>query len=230
MAGQVGAPGGLSIFFQNSDGTLGPEVIYNSVNIMFEGQIHMADMNNDGLYDIVVQSGQKELAVIKQISPGVFSTTPDLYTVQTSYWQNFSSFALGDLNGDGRTDIVAVDPGNNGYINIFLQNSQGKLDDPVLIQTSVVPFGVKMAEITGDGLNDLIMDVSGGIVVFPQQQDHSFGSERYYSYQATSYGGSTVHQALSIGDVTGDGLLDAVVTWSDEGLYVFPYAAQLVVH
>lgn len=229
MAGQVGTPGGLSIFFQNSDGTLGPEVIYNSVSIMFEGQIHVADMNNDGLNDIVVQSGQKELAVIKQISPGVFSTTPDLYTVQTSYWPNFSAFALGDLNGDGRTDMVAIDPGNNGYINFFLQNSQGKLESPMLVQISDVPFGVKIADITGDGLNDLLMDVSGGIVVFPQQPDHTFGSERFYSYQSMTYGGSVVHQALSIGDVTGDGRLNAVVTWYD-GLYVFPYAAQFIIH
>ncbi len=229
LAGQVGMPGGLSIFFQNDDGTLGSEVINNSVNVMF-GEIHVADMDNDGLNDIVVQSGPKELAVIRQISPGVFSATPDRYVVETSYWPNFSAFALGDLNGDGRTDMVAVDPGNNAYINIFLQNSQGKLEGPVVVQITDVPFGVKIADITGDGLNDLVMDISGGIVVFPQQSDHTFGSKRYYAYQATSYGGSTVYQALSIGDVTGDGNLDAVVTWLDEGLYVFPYAVQLVIH
>lgn len=217
---------GLSIFFQNSAGTLNPEVIYDKVNVM--GDVHVADMDNDGRNDIVVPSGLKQFAVIRQIAPGIFSPTPDLYTVQTSYWPGFGAFALGDVNGDGRTDVVTLDPGNNGYLNIFVQNSQGKLDPPVLVQTDV-PFGVKIADITGDGLNDIIYDISGGIMVLPQQSDHTFGHRVFYGYQSLTSGGSMETQALSIGDVTGDGKLDAVLTWSDEGLYVFPYSAQLVV-
>ncbi len=226
-APQVGLPGNLSIFFQNSAGTFNPEVVYNNVHVMSESEIHVADMDNDGKNDIVVQSGLTQFAVIRQTAPGVFSPNPDFYNVQTSYYMKFNSFALGDVNGDGRTDVVTLDPGNNGYLNIFLQNSQGTLDPPVLVQTDV-PFGVKIADITGDGLNDIIYDVSGGIVVLPQQPDHTFGPKVSYGYQSLTGGGSMVTQALSIGDVTGDGKLDAVVTWSDEGLYVFPYTAQLL--
>lgn len=227
MAPNVGASGSLSIFFQNSAGTFDQEVKYDKVNVMSGGQIHVADMDNDGRNDIVVQSGLKEFAVIRQTAPGTFSSTPDLYAAQTSYWPSFYAFALGDVNGDGRIDVVTVDPGNDGYLNIFLQNSQGKLDPPRLVQTDV-PFGVQIADITGDGLNDIIYDVTGGIKVLPQQSDHTFGPSRYYSYPSVSFGGSSVHQALSIGDVTGDGKLDAVLTWSDEGLFVLPYSAQLV--
>jgi hypothetical protein len=227
MAPDVGVFGSLSIFFQNSAGTFDPEVKYDMVHVMFEGQIHVADMDNDGRNDIVVQSGLNEFAVIRQTAPGVFSATPDLYTVQTSYWSSFNAFALGDVNGDGRIDVVTVDPGNNGYLNIFLQNSQGKLDPPTFVMTDV-PFGVQIADITGDGLNDIIYDISGGIKVLPQQSNHTFGPSLYFSYPAQSFGGSLVHQALSIGDVTGDGKLEAVLTWSDEGLFVLPYSAQLV--
>ncbi len=187
-------------------------------------------MDNNGLNDVVVQSGQKELSVIRQLAAGVTSTIPEQYSVQTSFWPSFSAFALGDLNGDGRAAIVAVDPGNNGYLNIFLQDAQGTLDAPVLVQISDVPFGVEVADITDDGLNDIIMDVSPGIVVFPQQPDHTFGPRRYYPYYASSFGGSSIHQALSVGDVNGDGLSDAVVTWADSGLYLLPYAAEMTVH
>lgn len=227
MAPDPGLPGSLSIFFQNSTGTFNPEVKYDKISVVFQGQIHVADMNNDGKNDIVVQSGLKEFAVIHQTTPGVFSETPELYAVQTSYWSDFDAFALGDVNGDGRTDVVTVDPGNSGYLNIFLQNSQGRLDPPTLVQTDV-PFGVQIADITGDGLNDIIYDISGGIKVLPQQSDHTFGPSQYYSYPSRISGGSPVHQALAIGDVTGDGSLDAVLTWSDEGLFVLPYSAQLV--
>ncbi|OGR24758.1 MAG: hypothetical protein A2X83_02030 [Desulfuromonadales bacterium GWD2_54_10] len=227
MAPDVGVPGSLSIFFQNSAGTFNAEVKYDKVSVKFQGQIHVADMDNDGRNDIVVQSGLKEFAVIRQTAPGVFSATPDIYTVQTSYWSSFDAFALGDVNEDGLIDVVTADPGNNGYLNIFLQNSQGKLDPPTLVQTDV-PFGVQIADVTGDGLNDIIYDISGGITVLPQQSNHTFGPSRYYSYPAQSFGGSPVHQALSLGDVTGDGNIDAVLTWSDEGLFVLPYSAQLV--
>lgn len=226
MAPQVGITGNLSIFIQNAAGSLNPEVVYDKASIMFGGEIHVADMDNDGSNDIVVQSGSKEFTVIRQTAPGVFSSTPAVYKVQTSYWPDFNAFALGDVNGDGRIDVVTVDPGNSGYLNIFLQNSQGTLDQSTLLQPEG-PFGVKIADFTGDGLNDILFDVSGGLVVLPQQANHTFGPSTYYSYPAISYGGSPVHQALSIGDVTGDGHLDALLTWSDEGLFVFPYSAQL---
>ncbi len=229
MAEQATTPGGLSFFFQTSGGTLGPEVVYDKVNVM-AGEIHIADMDSNGLNDVVVQSGQNELSVIRQLAAGVTSTVPEQYSVQTSYSSGFSAFALGDLNGDGRADMVAVEPGNNGYINIFLQNAQGLLDSPVLVRIADLPFGVEVADITGDGLNDIVMDVSGGIIVFPQQPDHTFGPRRYYPYSASSSGGSSFHQALSVGDVNGDGLPDAVVTWANSGLYLFPYAAELTVH
>ena len=227
MAPDPGLPGSLSMFFQNSTGTFNPEVTYDRASVVFQGQIHVADMNNDGRNDIVVQSGLKQFAVIHQATPGVFSETPELYAVQTSYWPNFDAFALGDVNGDGRIDVVTVDPGNSGYLNIFLQNSQGRLDPPTLVGTDV-PFGVQIADITGDGSNDIIYDISGGIKVLPQQSNHTFGPSQFYSYPAMSFGGSSVHQALSIGDVTGDGHKDAILTWSDEGLFVLPYSAQLV--
>lgn len=229
MAPQVGIPGNVSIFFQDANGALGPEVIYNKVTPLFDGEIHIADMDNDGKNDIVIQSGQKELAVIRQIAPGVFMDTPEFYTVVTSYWPQFSSFALGDLNGDGRTDIVAVEPGNNNYVNIFYQNPQGLLNSPSLLQIEDSPFGVEIADITGDGLNDIVSDISGGVVVLPQNNDHTFATRHFYGYQAKSYGGSSVHQSLSVGDVTGDGKPDAVLTWSDEGLYVLPYSALVIV-
>jgi hypothetical protein len=214
--------GNLSIFFQNSAGTLNPEVIYDKV---YGGEVHVADMDNDERNDIVVHCELKEFAVIRQTAPGVFSSTPDIYTVQTSYWPSFGPFALADVNGDGRIDVVTLDPGNSGYLNIFLQNSQGKLEPPTLVQTDV-PFGVKIADITCDGLNDIIYDMSGGVMVLQQQTDHTFGPRHFHSYRSLTFGGSMLSQALSIGDVTGDGQLDLVLTWSDEGLYIFPYCAQ----
>ena len=212
----------LSFLFQEAGGTLKAETRYTSVPVMPGGEVHAADMNSDGLNDIVVQSGNKQLAVIKQTSPGVYSTFPDYYTIQTSYWPYFNSFALGDLNGDGRADIVVADPGNSGKINIFLQNSSGGIDGPTLVDGAYLGQGeVKIADIDGDGLNDIIV-YSGGYVVdiYLQSSNHTFMNYQNFFLPTQSEGGTNIHQAMVIGDVTGDGLPDIVTSWLDEGVYV----------
>ena len=218
-----GTNGVISMLFQGSGGVLGPEVTYTSVPIVVDGELHVADMNHDGFNDIVLQSGPLALAVIKQVSQGTFSTTPEFYTVQTGYWGSFSSFALGDLNGDGRTDLVVADPGNNGYQNIFLQNTSGILTGPTLMTISDnAQDEVHIADLDGDGLNDLIFLSSGNTVqILFQSADHSFQAPFTY-YLPAGQGGTFVHQALSVGDVTGDGLPDIVSSWWDAGTLVLP--------
>jgi hypothetical protein len=214
----------LSFLFQEPDGALGAENVYSTVPIEWDSEVHVADMNSDGRNDIVVQSGPKQLAVIKQTAPGIYSATPDYYMVQTSYWPNFCSFALGDLTGDGRTDIAVADPGNGGYLNLFLQNSAGSLIGPKLINfTDNTQDEIKIADINGDGWNDILF-LSGGdrVMVLMQSTVHIFKTYHEYFLPTESFGGTSVHRAMSIGDVTGDGLTDVIASWSDEGIFVLP--------
>jgi hypothetical protein len=216
----AGGSGVISMLFQNANGTLASEVTYTAVPVYAGGELHVADMNNDGLNDIVIQSSAKQLAVIKQVSAGTFSTAPDYYTVQTNYWPSFNSFALGDLNGDGRTDIAVSDP--TGNLNIFLQNDSGQLSGPTIL--SGYSSEIHIADLDGDGLNDIILLNDGyWVTVLYQGQDHSFTNAKNYFLPTASEGGTVVHQAMSIGDVTGDGLPDIVASWSDEGIFVLPH-------
>ncbi len=223
-AGTTGGNGQLSFLFQGVNGALGPEVAYNAVPVAATAtaggaEIHVADMNSDGLNDIVVQSGLTQLAVIKQVSPGIFSTTPDYYTVQTDGWPFFQSFALGDLNGDGRTDIAVA--GLIGKLNIFLQDADGKLLPPQI--SSNYTNEVKIFDIDGDGLNDLLF-LNGGneVTILKQTSSHTFENVQTFFLPTKTVGGTFTHQAMSVGDVTGDGLPDIVASWSFDGIYVLP--------
>ncbi len=215
----------VSFLFQGPSGTLASEATYTAVSVYSGGELHVADMNNDGMNDIVLQSGAKQLAVIKQVSPGQFSTSPDYYTVQTSYWPAFYSFALGDLNADGRTDIAVADPGNSSYLNIFLQDNSGHLTGPTIQTVSYAGQDeIHIADMNGDGLNDIIMITNGvDVEVMHQTADHTFPSMIVYGLPSSTTGGTPIHQAISIGDVTGDGLSDIVTTWFNT-LYVLPRA------
>jgi Bacterial Ig-like domain (group 2)/FG-GAP-like repeat len=214
-----GSNGVISLLFQGSGGVLGPEVTYTSVTVVVDGELHVADMNHDGSNDIVLQSANKELAVIRQVSPGTFSSTPDFYTVQTNYWPWFRSFALADLNGDGWVDVIVADL--TGNLNIFYQDANGILTGPTI--QSYAADEIKVADLDGDGLNDIILLIYGNWVrILYQSPNHSFQNPLFYTLPTQSSGGTFVHQALSVGDVTGDGLPDIVASWSNEGIFVLP--------
>lgn len=224
----------LSIFYQNATGGLERETIYDNTFVIRTGPVRICDMDNDGDKDIVVQSGLKQLAIIKQdstVNPSILDGTPDYYSIQTSFWPQIHTFEVGDLNGDGRNDVVTNDPASNGYLNILFQNSSGTLDPAVLIPVfSSALYGIEIADVNGDGLNDIAgevvdpgLDLNGKVYVFHQKADHSFGNPITYRFTTRSGGGSQEYDALSFGDVTGDGRPDAVVTWwPDKLLVVLP--------
>ena len=203
----------ISFLFQDGSGTLASEVTYTGAPVA--GGIQVADMNHDGQNDIVLQSDAKQLAVIPQVSPGIFSTTPDYYSVSTNYWPSISSFALGDLNNDGRTDIATVDIVSYGDLNILTQDSNGLFSGP----TITLPHGadeIKIADIDGDGLNDIVMLVAGyQFKILYQAEDHTFTRVEAYPMRGSS-------QGLSIGDVSGDGLADIVTSSMDGWINILP--------
>ncbi len=230
----------ITVLLQNSDGSLGTGVgstfrVTGAFTFPLAAEVHIADMDGDGDNDIVFQTADKFIGVSRQTAPGVFSSTPDLYPVTLSYFSSFDTFAVGDVNGDGKSDVVVLDPGNSGTLNIFLQNNQGMLDAPRFVPITSSPlYRIEIADIDKDGLNDIVGDVVdagfptgvGQVHVFYQKSDHTFGTSTMYTFATSAGGGSQSHQSLSIGDINGDGWPDAVVSWLDEGIFVLKNVPQ----
>lgn len=213
----------ILVMLQKRDGTFGLDATSIAEGSYALGQVTVADMDSDGLNDIVFQAGPKTIGVLKQTARGVFANAPDLYPVTTSYVNSFDAFAVGDLNGDGKNDIAVQDPGNNGLINVFLQNERGKLDAPTFITSTLQPlWGIQISDLDQDGLNDILAPAGDVQVhVFYQNPDHTFRGATVYTYPThPSSGGIGSPYSLSVGDVNSDGWPDAVLSWGSEGIYV----------
>jgi len=224
----------IALFYQNDDGTLNPEVYINASTFGYD-YFYIADMNNDGRNDFIVQSSGTGVNIIKQISSGEFSTVHDVYTLSgTVGFVDSYYYAVGDLNGDNLTDLAMffngdVDGDVVHNIYIFLQNAQGTLNSPNEYPAYWWFYSATIIDITKDRLNDIILVESGSLKVLRQTDDHTFSS----SSESETYGFSTTSsfgdKSLSIGDVTGDRRLDAVLTNQGTGLYVIPYRNNVYV-
>ena len=182
-------------------------------------QVVSADLNGDGKPDLVFAdlsaSGNAVVMLQSSASPGQFMTPLNLSTGAFT-----PSVAVGDLNGDGLPDVVAANydsNGNNGRVTIFFQStaSPGTFQAGVSFPAGAQPEAVRIADVNGDGLPDLIVanrgpgnDGSGspGVSVLLQDAAHpgSFLAAVTYS---TPWGAVDV----AVGDLNGDGKPDLVV-------------------
>ncbi|MGH9641353.1 MAG: FG-GAP repeat domain-containing protein [Terriglobales bacterium] len=83
--------------------------------------------------------------------PGLFSSIRWYYS--GGFWAQ--SVAVGDMNGDGRMDLIA---GNHtGTIGVLLANGKNSRFDPVVTyDAGGIPSSVAVADINGDGKPDVL--------------------------------------------------------------------------
>lgn len=111
--------------------------------------------------------------------------------------------AIGDINHDGRNDIVAT---TTGSIVIFYQNADGTLSTPLSYVAGNNPESLDIGDINNDGLKDIVVvDTYGTLIsVFIQNSDGSLNSR-------ITYASGVSPASVKIGDINNDGLNDIAV-------------------
>jgi len=125
---------------------------------------------------------------------------------------NVSGVAVGDLNSDGRLDIVAANE-DSSTVSVVL-NPSGDTFGPSVpftrYTTGAAPNSVALGDLDGDGDLDMVTaDFDGHTVsVFFNQGDGTFESPT--TYQETN------PALVALGDLDGDGNLDMVIARSSQ--------------
>ena len=213
------AAGSISVFMHGAS----PGTYQTAVDVTTGGQpnqVVSADINGDGKPDLVLADASATGGAIvlfqDPANPGKFLAPMKLAVGANSA----ATVAIGDLNGDGAPDIVAATSdanGNNGAIYVFYQNAttRGTFLAPVTFPAGAQPQAVRIADVNGDGLPDIVVANldpgadgigSAGVSVLLQDAAHpgSFLAPVTYATQ-----GDAVD--VAVGDLNGDGKPDLVV-------------------
>ena len=174
------------------------------------GQV--ADLTGDGRPDVVAfgrgpATLQSHVNVFPQLPDGRFGT-PTTYLLASSTY--VTAMGLGDVNNDGRTDVVPV---NDSQAIVMLQKPDGTLasyNEAQLLTVQGYTDAVTVGDTNGDGRSDLVLGQdSTSIAIFLQQTDGTLGLQQNVRM---GYGTHVDPRGLKVGDISGDGLNDLVIS------------------
>ena len=171
----------------------------------------IGDIDGDGKTDVaIVNAGTSTVSVYLNtnnsgsIAPGSFSTKIGLPAGYLAH-----GIAIGDIDGDGKQDIVITNQGD-WTVTVYRNTSTiGTLSfaTGVTFNTNANPIGLTIGDIDGDGKPEIITaDISTGISVL--QNTGSIGNISFAPH--VDFNTGTTPFSVALGDIDGDGKPDVV--------------------
>lgn len=213
----------LQVLQQNLDGSFS-EIHFEKLNLgLFANSIRVGDVNNDGRDDIIVPGANAVLVYYQQSSStlGARITYASSFTNNTSSYTQPSLIQLLDANGDGRTDVVALQGSiPRSAFELYYQNSGGTFDPPVTFPiTGNGYWDMQVGDLNGDGRSDIAFSAGGFermVSINYQSATGGFLPEVLYQGGLELDQGTNTrilgNEGIAIGDVSGDGRDDLVMS------------------
>ncbi len=202
----------LDLFSNNGQGPLGPPVALQPDLIFQSSYLFTLDVDHDGRMDVVASHMGGMEWFRRSPAGGLDAPRSLLRTVGHPY-----QMELADLDQDGNTDILYLDPGT-GRLMVSLDMGGAVFSEPVIV-TSInlgtfggLPAGPTLGDVDGDGDPDLLVqEFDQPMQVFMNDGTGAFGAGIPVPNIA-QFG-----LVVAVADINGDGFVDLVDAYSSSG-------------
>ncbi|MES1172085.1 MAG: VCBS repeat-containing protein [Bacteroidota bacterium] len=196
-----------SVLLKHGDGRLAEPVSYPAY-AYYPAMVTLGDLNKDGKPDLITID-RGNIAVFLNRGDGTFASPVNHAAGLAGEW-----VTAGDLNGDGYPDLVvtnaqaAVDtPPQNGAVAVLLNQGDATFGDPALYGVGISPSEATIADLNGDGRNDLAVTNSNDTSVSILLNE---GQGLFAAPTAIAVG-RHYFKAITNADLNGDGSPDLVL-------------------
>ena len=194
----------VSVLLGNGDGTFSVQKTYPVGRSPRD--VVVADLTGDGIPDLVVANYNDDTVSVL-IGKGDGTFLPQrVFTVGAKPY----SLTVADVNGDGKPDIIVANSASDTVsvlLNLGGSGSHVNFASQMVFPTGKQPFSVAVADLTGNGMAEIITANAGSntVSVLLGNGGGAFRPALNYAVGSRPY-------SLAVADVTGDGKPDIVTT------------------
>ena len=222
VTGNGGGAGTAVVSLGNGDLSFGSQFSFavnqsGCLNNLGARSVDVADVNLDGIADIVVATGcssapGSQVYIYYGYGDGTFNTaSPTILSGVSSY---ADSVIARDFNNDGFIDIIIAD--NNGWIKVYRGTGAGTFAAPSQFNAGVgyALYNLQAVDLNNDGIVDLVVAPYGNSSNYASI---IFNSSLTVAAQTVSVGNTNGQGAImnsrwmTTGDVNADGKIDVIL-------------------
>jgi len=207
--------GTVSVF--RNTGSIGSISYAAKVNLTSAGgpfSVSIGDLDGDGKADIAAANvNSNTISVFRNTSSSAGSIS---YASKVDFISGTSpsKVSIGDLDGDGKADIVVANV-NSNTISVFLNTSSGSgsisYADKVDFIIGTSPYSVSIGDLDGDGKADLSVALNSSSGTLSAFRNTSSGAGNISFSSKVDFTTGANPESIAIGDFDGDGKPDLVV-------------------